>query len=65
MHRDINSRADELAFGYGAGAVDEAIFRVQDSLEVRSQAEGERWLSAAFELKRRALETGSKPADQA
>jgi hypothetical protein len=58
MNRDINSRADELSFGYGDGATDEAICLVQDSLEVRSLTESERWLSTAFELVRRAKATG-------
>jgi hypothetical protein len=59
MDRDIESRIDELTFGYGDGAADEAILRVQDSVEVGARMEGQRWLSTVFQLVRSGKVPGS------
>jgi hypothetical protein len=51
---------DELIFGYGSSAAEEAILRVQDSVEVGAQREGQRWLSTVFALVRAAKDPLSK-----
>jgi hypothetical protein len=62
MKRDIESRADELTFGFGDEAIEEGILRVHDNLGPFKRPEGERWLSAIFVLVRRAKLKGAPPS---
>jgi hypothetical protein len=54
ISRDVASRADELTFGFADGAVDEGIYRTEDCVIEGRRGEGQLWLSAIFELLRRA-----------
>jgi hypothetical protein len=62
MSRDIASRADELSFGFADDAIEEGIYRTEDSVIEGRLHEGQLWLSTIFELIRRKQRRTPPPA---